>query len=71
MGTLLVLVLLAVAGWVIWKLYKKPDLNNDGVVDVKDVVAAAQEVATEVKTEAAEVAVKAVEKAKKIRKKKA
>jgi hypothetical protein len=71
MGTLLVLVLLAVAGWVIWKLYKKPDLNNDGVVDVKDVVAAAQEVATEVKAEAAVVAEKAVEKAKKIRKKKA
>lgn len=71
MGTLVVLLLVAVAGWVIWKLYKKPDLNNDGVVDVKDVVAAAQEVATEVKAEAAEVAVKTVEKVKKVRKKKA
>jgi len=71
MGTLLVLVLLAVAGWVIWKLYKKPDLNNDGVVDVKDLVAAAQEVATEVKAEATEAAGKVAAKAKKIRKKKA
>ena len=47
MGTLVVLVLLAVAGWVVWKLFKKPDMNNDGVVDAKDVVAAAKEVAVE------------------------
>ena len=47
MGTLVVVLLLAVAGWVVWKLWKKPDLNNDGVVDHKDVVAAAKEVAVE------------------------
>ncbi len=38
MGTLVVVLLLAVAGWVVWKLWKKPDMNNDGVVDAKDVV---------------------------------
>jgi hypothetical protein len=67
MGTLLILILVAVAGWVIWKLYKKPDLNNDGKVDAQDVLVAAKEVATEVKAEAAVV----VEKVKKTRKKKA
>lgn len=67
MGTLLILILVAVAGWVIWKLYKKPDLNNDGKVDAQDVLVAAKEVATEVKAEAAVV----VEKVKKARKKKA
>jgi hypothetical protein len=67
MGTLLILILVAVAGWVIWKLYKKPDLNNDGKVDAQDVLVAAKEVATEVKAEATEV----VEKVKKARKKKA
>ncbi len=65
MGTLVVLVLLAVAGWVIWKLAKKPDLNNDGKVDVQDVVVAAKEVAAEAKAGAD----KAVEKVKKGRKK--
>jgi len=49
MGTLVVLVLLAVAAWVGWKLWKKPDANNDGVVDAKDVVHAAKEVAVEAK----------------------
>ena len=34
MGTLVVLVLLAVAGWIVWKLVKKPDLNNDGKADL-------------------------------------
>jgi ABC-type Na+ efflux pump permease subunit len=71
MGTLVVLVLLAVAGWVVWKLFKKPDMNNDGVVDAKDVVAAAKEVAVEAKAEVKEVAVKAAEKVKKTRAKKA
>jgi predicted negative regulator of RcsB-dependent stress response len=56
MGTLLILVLLAVAGWVVWKLYKKPDLNDDGKVDLQDIVVAAKEVAAEVKYEAAAVA---------------
>jgi predicted negative regulator of RcsB-dependent stress response len=67
MGTLVVVLLLAVAGWVGWKLWKKPDLNNDGVVDAKDVVAAAKEVAAEAKAGAD----KAVEKVKKARKPKA
>ena len=71
MGTLVVLVLLAVAGWIVWKLVKKPDMNNDGVVDAKDVVAAAKEVAVEAKAEVKEVAVKAAEKVKKARAKKA
>ena len=71
MGTLVVLLLLAVAGWIVWKLWKKPDMNNDGVVDAKDVVAAAKEVAVEAKAEAKEVAVKAAEKVKKARKPKA
>ena len=67
MGTLIGLLLLAVAGWVVWKLVKDPDKNDDGVVDHKDVVAAAKEVAVEAKAEA----VKAVEKVKKARKPKA
>ena len=67
MGTLVVVLLLAVAGWIVWKLWKKPDLNNDGVVDAKDVVAAAKEVAAEAKAGAD----KAVEKVKKARKPKA
>lgn len=64
MGTLVVLILLAVAGWVVWKLVKDPDKNDDGKVDAQDVVAAAKEVVTEVKAEAVEV----VEKVKKARK---
>ena len=64
MGTLIVIVLLAVVGYVVWKLVKTPDLNQDGKVDAQDVVAAAKEVATEVKAEAN----KAVEKVKKARK---
>ncbi len=71
MGTLVVVLLLAVAGWIVWKLWKKPDMNNDGVVDAKDVVAAAKEVAVEAKAEAKEVAIKAAEKVKKARKPKA
>ena len=64
MGTLIVIVLLAVVGYVVWKLVKTPDLNHDGKVDAQDVVAAAKEVATEVKAGAD----KAVEKVKKARK---
>ena len=64
MGTLVVLLLLAVAGYIVWKLVKTPDLNQDGKVDVQDVVTAAKEVAAEAKTEAG----KAVEKVKKVRK---
>jgi len=67
MGTLVVVLLLAVAGWIVWKLVKDPDKNDDGVVDHKDVVAAAKEVAAEAKAEGA----KAVEKVKKARAKKA
>ena len=67
MGTLIGLLLLAVAGWVVWKLVKDPDKNDDGVVDHKDVVAAAKEVVAEAKAEGA----KAVEKVKKARAKKA
>ena len=71
MGTLIGLLLLAVAGWVVWKLVKDPDKNDDVVVDHKDVVAAAKEVAVEAKAEVKEVAVKAAEKVKKARAKKA
>ncbi len=53
MGTLLVLLLVAVGGWVVWKLWKKPDANNDGAVDHKDAVVAAKEVVAEVKVHAA------------------
>jgi len=67
MGTLVVVLLLAVAGWIVWKLVKKPDLNNDGKVDAQDVLVAAKEVAAEAKAGAA----KAAEKVKKARKKKA
>ena len=64
MGTLVVLALLAVAVWVLWKLFKDPDKNDDGKVDAKDVLVAAKEVVAEAKAEA----VKTVEKVKKARK---
>ena len=67
MGTLIVVLLVAVAGWVVCKLVKDPDNNDDGVFDHKDVVAAAKEVVVEAKAEA----VKAVEKVKKTHAKKA
>lgn len=67
MEALLVLIVLAVIGYIVWKLVKDPDKNDDGKVDAQDVVAAAKEVATEVKAEAD----KAVEKVKKARKPKA
>ncbi len=56
MDTLLVLVLLVVAGWVVWKLWKKPDANEDGKVDHKDALVAVKEVAAEVQVKAAAVA---------------
>lgn len=71
MGTLLALLLLVVAGWIAWKLIKDPDKNDDGVVDHKDVLHAAKEVAVEAKAEATKVAEVAVEKVKKARKPKA
>jgi predicted negative regulator of RcsB-dependent stress response len=71
MGTLLVLLLVVVGGWVAWKLWKKPDANNDGVIDHKDVVHTVGEVASEAKAEAVEAAGKVVEKVKKARAKKA
>jgi len=78
MTTLVILIVLALLGWVVWKLAQNPDKNNDGKVDAKDVLAAAKEVAEEVKAEAVEAAavVKAeaaevVKKVKKGRKKKA
>jgi len=43
METVIVLVILAVAGYVVYKLVRKPDQNGDGVVDVKDIVSAAKE----------------------------
>ena len=52
MGTLVVLLLVVVGGWVAWKLWKKPDANNDGVVDHKDALVAAKEVAAEAKVHA-------------------
>lgn len=56
MGTLIVLVLVAVAAWVGWKLWKKPDANNDGVVDHKDAFVVAREAAAEAKAAVAKVA---------------
>jgi predicted negative regulator of RcsB-dependent stress response len=53
MSTLIVLLLVVVGGWVVWKLWKKPDANNDGVVNQKDAVVAVKEVAAEVKAHAA------------------
>lgn len=52
MGTLVVVVLVAFAAWVVWKLFKKPDANDDGVVDHKDALVAAKEVAAEAKAHA-------------------
>jgi hypothetical protein len=49
MGTLVIVLLVAVAGWIVWKLVKKPDANDDGVVDHKDALVAAKSVADEAK----------------------
>jgi len=56
MSTLVIVLLVAVAGWVVWKLLKDSDKNDDGKVDVKDVVVAAKEVVAETKVAAAKVA---------------
>ena len=77
MGTLVVLLLVAFAAWVGWKLLKKPDANDDGVVDHKDAMHAAKDtldVNKDGKVDLADVKAageKVVEKAKKVRKKKA
>jgi len=55
MNTLLLLLLAAVVGWVVWKLLKKPDANNDGVVDHKDAFAAVREATNEAKAHATKV----------------
>ena len=79
MGTVLLIFLVLVVGLVAWNLLKDSDKNDDGQVDLKDVVAAAKEVAddvkevtTNVKTEVVEVATEATavvaEKVKKVRK---
>lgn len=68
MGTLLVVLLIVVAGWILWKLFKTPDINHDGKVDANDVVAAAKEVVAETKAEAVKVADVVTEKVKKGRK---
>ncbi len=52
MGTLLVLLLVAVAAWIVWTLWRKPDANDDGKVDHQDVLVAAKEVAADAKSKA-------------------
>ena len=71
MGTLIVVLLFAAAVWIVWKLAKDPDKNDDGVVDHKDAVAAAKEVAVEAKAEAVKAVEKVTEQVKKSRAKKA
>ena len=75
MGTLLVVLLVAVVAWIAWTLLKKPDANEDGKVDHKDALVAAKEVAAadlnkDGKVDLAD-AKEAVAKVKKGRKKKA
>ena len=50
METVIVVLIAAVAAYVVYKLVKKPDVNGDGKVDVQDVVAAAKEVVSEAAT---------------------
>ena len=64
MFTVLLIVVGVFVAFVAYKLFNRPDINNDGKVDVQDVVAAAKVVATEVKAETLAV----VEKVKKARK---
>jgi len=77
MGTLVVLLLVAFAAWVGWKLLKKPDANDDGVVDHKDALHAAKDtldVNKDGKVDLSDVKAageKAVDKVKKARPKKA
>jgi len=49
MGTLLVVLLVVVAAWIGWTLWKKPDANEDGKVDHNDALVAAKSVADEAK----------------------
>lgn len=58
MNTVIVLVVLAVVGLIAYKLLKTPDQNNDGQVDVKDIVEAAKSVAADAKSGAEKVAKK-------------
>jgi hypothetical protein len=64
MATVIIGLAIVIIAFIVFKLIKTPDLNNDGKVDVKDVVEATKQVAEEVKTEAVAV----VEKVKKARK---
>jgi len=64
METVIVVLIAAVAAYVVYKLVKKPDVNGDGKVDVQDVVAAAKEVVSEAKAVEQKVAAK-VKKARK------
>lgn len=64
MSTLITIAILAVLAYICYKIMKKPDVNGDGKVDAKDVVAAAKEVVQEAKA----VEEKVVEKVKKARK---
>ena len=52
MGTLLVVLLVAVVAWIAWTLLKKPDANDDGKVDHKDALVAAKSVAADAKAKA-------------------
>ena len=67
MATVIIGLAIVIIAFIVFKLIKTPDLNNDGKVDVKDVVEATKQVAEEAKTEAIAV----VEKVKKARKPKA
>jgi len=67
MATVIIGLAIVIIAFIVFKLIKTPDLNNDGKVDVKDVVEATKQVSEEVKTEAVAV----VEKVKKARKPKA
>ena len=50
METLIVLLVVAVVGWIFWKLVFKPDHNEDGKVDLGDVKSSATEVVNTVKS---------------------
>lgn len=67
MATVIIGLAIVIIAFIVFKLIKTPDLNNDGKVDVQDVVEATKQVAEEAKTEAIAV----VEKVKKARKPKA
>lgn len=50
MGTVLLVLIVALTAWIVWKLVKSPDHNEDGKVDLNDVKSSAMEVAQEVKS---------------------